>query len=267
MDWVLIILSVVGLAGSPALAGEASARRPVAEVLGRTVYAQELAQPVTPGGPALDAAAFERARGEKLRGLVWTAVFEDYSRQRRVEPKAAEIESHLRNHRRFKQEDKIRRVKERDQLANELRSPNLTEARRKQAQQHLETLDRIEEQEARIAEERRHPEREKMWQESERQVTEYWVKRWKIDQALHLEFGGRIVFQQAGWEPIDAYRELLEQYEAKKAFVVHDRALRDAVYGYFKLNFVYADESKAKFYFEKPYWERREAELKAAGFK
>ena len=266
MAWVLIILSVVGLAGSPALAGEAGARRPVAEVLGQAVYADELAQPATAGGPALDAAPLERALGEKLRTLVWTAVFEDYAKQRRIEPTAAEIESQLRDHRRFKQEDKIRREKERERLAKELKSPNLPEARRKQAQQHLETLDRIEDHEARIAEERRDPEREKMWQESERRVTETWVKRWKINQALHREFGGRIVFQQAGWEPIDAYRKVLEQYEAKKAFVVRDRALRDAVYGYFKFNFVYADESKAKFYFEKPYWERTEAELKAAGF-
>ena len=59
----------------------------------------------------------------------------------------------------------------------------------------------------------------------------------------------------------------MEQYEAKNAFIVHDRALRHAVYGYFKLNFVYADESKARFYFEKPYWERSKAELKDAGFK
>lgn len=70
-----------------------------------------------------------------------------------------------------------------------------------------------------------------------------------------------------GWEPIDAYRKLLEQYEAKKGFVVHDRRLREAVYSYFQHKFVYADEAKAKFYFEKPYWEWTEAELKAAGFK
>lgn len=262
-----LILCIAGLAGSPALAGEAGARRPIAEVLGRTVYAEELTPPAAVSGPSLDGAALERARGEKLRGIVWTAVFEDYSRQRRIEPTAAEIESHLQHHRRFQQEDKIRREKERERLTKELRSSDLTEARRKQAQQHLETLDRLEEHEARITEERRDPAREKMWQESERRVTEFWVKRWKINQALYREFGGRIIFQQAGWEPIDAYRKLLEQYEAKKAFVVHDRTLRDAVYGYFKLNFVYADESKAKFYFEKPYWERSEAELKAAGFK
>jgi len=49
--------------------------------------------------------------------------------------------------------------------------------------------------------------------------------------------------------------------------VVHDPAYRDAIYSYFQHNFVYADEAKAKFYFEKPYWERTGAELKTAGFK
>jgi hypothetical protein len=48
--------------------------------------------------------------------------------------------------------------------------------------------------------------------------------------------------------------------------VVNDPALHEAVYSYFKLKFIYADEKMAKFYFEKPYWERTQAELKAAGF-
>jgi len=29
---------------------------------------------------------------------------------------------------------------------------------------------------------------------------------------------------------------------------------------------VYADEKKAQFYFERPYWERTQEEMKAAGF-
>ena len=42
--------------------------------------------------------------------------------------------------------------------------------------------------------------------------------------------------------------------------------MQDAVYGYFRHRFVYADEQKAKFYFEKPYWERTQEEMRAAGF-
>ena len=74
------------------------------------------------------------------------------------------------------------------------------------------------------------------------------------------------LFFSSGWEPIDAYRKLLDQYAAKRAFVVHDPALRAAVYSYFEHKFVYADEAKARFYFEKPYWERTPEEMKAAGF-
>jgi hypothetical protein len=264
----ILLLATRGLpAAEP---GAAADRRPVGEVLGRAVYPADLVPP--PGaahrdqGSPTGSASGEATRREKLRALVWTAVFEDYARRRRVEPTAAEIDSHLRHHRRFQQEDQARRERQRQALIAELGSPSLSEARRRQAQQHLDTLESLRQHDARMAAERRDPARRRMWEESERRVAEVWVRRWKIDQALHREFGGRIIFQQAGWEPIDAYRTLLEQYEARRAFVVHDPGLRDAVYGYFAHNFVYADEAKAKFYFEKPYWERTPAEMKAAGF-
>jgi hypothetical protein len=82
-------------------------------------------------------------------------------------------------------------------------------------------------------------------------VAVVWVKQWKVNQSLYRKFGGRIIFQQAGWEPIDAYRRLLEQYETQKSFVVHDAALHAAVYSYFQLKFTYADEKMAKFFGKK----------------
>jgi hypothetical protein len=112
----------------------------------------------------------------------------------------------------------------------------------------------------------RNPEKRKLRERSERRVAAQWTRQWKLNQALFRAFGGRIIFQQAGWEPIDAYRKLLDQYQAKKAFVAHDPKLRAAVYAYFEHKFVYADEAKAKFYFEKPYWERTREEMRAAGF-
>ncbi len=259
----LALVHVTGVAAEP----------PVATILGKAVTRAELDPPaniaVSPAGvTAPDGEALKtRQRRERLRALVWQAVFEDYAQQRHIAPTPAEIESHLRHHHRFQREDRQRREQDRQRLIGELKSPKLTEARRKQAQQHLDTLNRLKEFDAQQEQERRDPARAKIWQESERRVTEFRVRRWKVDQALYREFGGRIVFQQAGWEPIDAYRRLLDQYAARKAFVVHDPAYRDAVYSYFQHQFVYADEAKAKFYFEKPYWERTEAELKTAGFK
>lgn len=262
----LRVLAGALLLGTAVQAGATDAP-PVAEILGKSVTLADLDAGV-PANLPKPVTADDRLkfRKERLRGLVWSAVFDDYARQRRLEPTAAEIESHIRSNARLRAQLRAEREQQRAALVEELKSPALAEARRQQAQQHLDTLNRIREHDARLEAERRDPAHEKMWRESERQVAAHWVRGWKLNQALYREFGGRIIFQQAGWEPIDAYRKLLDQYAAKKAFTVHDPALRDAVYAYFQHRFVYADEAKARFYFEKPWWERTAAEMKAAGF-
>ncbi|MFO1313965.1 MAG: hypothetical protein U1F58_00030 [Burkholderiales bacterium] len=259
------LLVWVGLACAGVVhAAEKTADAPVAVVFGQPILAKDL---VAPGGArATDAASAERAQGEVLRARVWAAVFGEYARRRGIEPTDAEIDSQIEGQRRMTKRLDAERVQQRAALMAELKSPGLSDARRQAAQQHLDTLDRLAEFDARRARELRDPAQQKLQRESERRVAAQWVRQWKLDQALFREFGGRIVFQQAGWEPIDAYRKLLEQAEASGQLVLSDPAWRHAVYRYFEYRFVYADEAKARFYFEKPYWERTKEEMKAAGF-
>jgi hypothetical protein len=244
----------------PALAAEIAT---VAEILGRRISLQELDSGQS---GALTAEQLQRARGERLRGLIWTAMFEDYARQRGIEVRDAEIESHLASQARSRARLRREREERLAALAAELQAPGLSEARRRQAQQELDVLERLREFDDRQDRELRDPKNRELQRQAEWQVAQVWVRSWKINQALYREFGGRIVFQQAGWEPLDAYRRLLEQYEARRAFVIHDSALKPAVYAYFKHRFTYADEARADFYFEKPWWERSPEEFKAAGF-
>ena len=263
-----LVLALAVLASAPF---SIAAENPVAVVLGKAVRREQLTPPDAAEqqkkmGQDAYAAWLARSQEEELRGLVWTAVFGDYAARRKIEPAPREIESQISRQQQFMQQDRIRREKDRQGLTRELASPDISEARRKQAQEYLNTLESLRRHDARMDTERSEPERDTMWKDAQRRVSGVWVKQWKVNQALFREFGGRIVFQQAGWEPIDAYRKLLEQYEARQEFVVHEPSLREAVYSYFKRHFVYADEQKARFYFEKPYWERTEEELKAAGF-
>lgn len=264
----LLLLSVFGFIVSlPAYAADEAGDQPLAVIFGEKVYGKDLVAPgAKPGAAAMDPATEQRVRGEVLRARVWKAVFEDYARQRNIAPTEAEIASQIEGHQRMKLRSDAERMQQRAALVEELKSPSLTESRRKAAQQHLDTLNQLAEFDAKRAQELRDPAQRKMQQDAERRVAEYWVRAWKLNQTLYHEFGGRIIFQQAGWEPIDAYRKLLDQYAAKKAFVVNDPVLHAAVYSYFEHKFVYADEAKARFYFEKPYWERTPAEMKAAGF-
>jgi hypothetical protein len=268
---IILLLSLLS-APFPLAAAGTGLRTPVAEVLGTIVYDDDLvpqkadAEQQARLSPADHRAWYRLTREEAVRSRIWSAVFADYTLKRKIEPTPAEIDSQVRSQQKFMAEDKVRRGKQREELIAELRTPGLSDTRRKQAQQHLDTLNSLRDHDARMQKERSDPAAEKMWQESEQRVAFVWVKQWKVNQALYREYGGRIIFQQAGWEPIDAYRLLLDEYKAEKRFVVHDPDLQDAVYGYFKHRFVYADERKAKFYFEKPYWERTQEEMRAAGF-
>jgi hypothetical protein len=257
----------------PALSYSAQeGRTVVAEVLGKKVYEDELVPAKAAGeqkaklSPADYAAWHERTLQERFRGIVWSAVFSDFAGKRHIEPTDAEVESQIRSTRKFMEEDKVKREKDRQALIKELKSPTITEKRRKEAQEYLDVLERSREMDEKIRKMRSGPGSEEVKRKAELNVARMWVKQWKVNQALYREFGGRIVFQQAGWEPIDAYRAVLEQYEKQKAFVVHDPSLRDAVYSYFTLKFVYAGEKQGKFYFERPWWERTKEEMKAAGF-
>ncbi|MGB5742008.1 MAG: META domain-containing protein [Sedimenticolaceae bacterium] len=68
------------------------------------------------------------------------------------------------------------------------------------------------------------------------------IRQWKLNRALHEEFGGRIIFQQFGPEPIDAYRRYLGGRQAAGDFTIHDATFETAFWDYF------TNDSKHDFY-------------------
>jgi hypothetical protein len=68
------------------------------------------------------------------------------------------------------------------------------------------------------------------------------IERWKLNQALFAEYGGRVIFQQFGPEPLDAYREYLEARQEAGDFSFMDPAFETAFWRYFR------DESIHQFY-------------------
>lgn len=60
------------------------------------------------------------------------------------------------------------------------------------------------------------------------------IRQWKINKALYDRYGGRIIYQQFGPEPLDAYRQFLEQRQIEGGFTIHDRSMAESFWGYFK---------------------------------
>jgi heat shock protein HslJ len=68
------------------------------------------------------------------------------------------------------------------------------------------------------------------------------IQQWKLNQALYEQYGGRIIFQQFGPEPLDAYRIFLEEKQSDGAFSIMDAEMEKGFWRYF------TDESLHSFY-------------------
>lgn len=89
------------------------------------------------------------------------------------------------------------------------------------------------------------------------------IRQWKLNRALHRQYGGRIIFQQLGPEPLDAYRKYLEERQVAGDFAIHRKNFENAFWRYF------TDDSIHNFYepgseeearaFTTPPWEQTAA--------
>lgn len=89
------------------------------------------------------------------------------------------------------------------------------------------------------------------------------IRQWKINRALYEQYGGRIIFQQLGPEPLDAYREFLEAQRESGAFEIKDSGLAAEFWRYFTdesmHDFMEPGSPEAERAFSTPPWERQPA--------
>ena len=85
------------------------------------------------------------------------------------------------------------------------------------------------------------------------------VLHWKTNRALYEQYGGRVIGQQFGPEPLDAYRKFLEQQQAAGAFAINDPDLRAAFWRYFVDDAIhdFVDPDAAAEAFTTPPWDRQ----------
>lgn len=68
------------------------------------------------------------------------------------------------------------------------------------------------------------------------------IQQWKVNRALYAQYGGRIIYQQFGPEPLDAYRRFLQQQQRNGKFSIADPDMATSFWRYF------SDESIHSFY-------------------
>jgi len=83
------------------------------------------------------------------------------------------------------------------------------------------------------------------------------IRQWKLNRELYRQYGGRVIFQQFGPEPLDAYRRYLEERQAAGDLVIRVKAFEEPFWRYFtddSIHSFYAPGGEAEA-FEQPPWE------------
>ena len=168
-------------------------------------------------------------------------------------PSRQEIDGYIAFLQRAQQADRKQRAEEREKLQQELQQPGLDEDLRVVAKKKLSALDEMDKYDAPPAT----AEARKEQQESEQRVAAMTVSGWKFNQALYRKYGGRVVFQQVGLEPIDAHKAFMQELETSGAYKILDPAYQDVfkeTNEYFDKKFEYADQAEIDKYFASPWW-------------
>ena len=75
-----------------------------------------------------------------------------------------------------------------------------------------------------------------------REMTHSIIRQWKITRQLYDEYGGRVIYQQLGPDPLDAYRRFLEARQKTGAFTIVEPTFEAPFWRYF------TDDTRHTFY-------------------
>jgi hypothetical protein len=191
---------------------------------------------------------------DKLNGMIFGALLENYARENSIEPTEAELDAFVKRTEEMRKQQQADFEKDREKLTQELKSSSLTEREKKEKIERLNTIESILKT-TKEAGERTIGMDEEM-RTMKRNMARHFVRTWKINKSLYEKYGGRIIFQQAGIEPLDAYRQFLKEQEKKKAFEILNKDFEASFWKYFvddSMHTFYSKDDGAKL-METPWW-------------
>lgn len=194
------------------------------------------------------------AEKDNLRGLILGTLLQEYAKENKIEPTEAELNTFIVQNQKQEKQNQVEFEADRKRLRGELRSTDLSDEERKDKESQLQTVESILKvnRETKRMTKKMKAEMHSMM----RQMAQQLVTSWKINKALYEEYGGRIIFQQAGVEPLDAYRLFLREKEEQGAFQILDQTYRAQFWNYFTnddMHTFYDKNDGAKF-IHIPWW-------------
>ncbi len=177
---------------------------------------------------------------EEMQVVILDRLFGEYAANKGITASDAEIDAYLQSFERMVQQDRAERAARIAEIDERLQSARLTAAERKTLEAERDA--EVQLQAGLTSEDDLTPEEAAQINTMRRGMARASIERWKLNRELHRDYGGRVIFQQFGPEPLDAYRRFLEGRQADGSFKITEPAFEDGFWRYF------TDDSIHSFY-------------------
>jgi hypothetical protein len=214
-----------------------------------------------PGAPVAGTvlgAAIHTGDAEELRYYVLKELTDRYARDKDITVTPAEKAAYVEHMQEAMRADRAQRAARRDELTRRLAGGGLAEAERKALTSELGTIGSLAELEGKESA-GADPEDAR----ARETIAGAFILQWKINRELYRQYGGRILFQQGGPEPLDAYRRFLEEQQARGDFRILNKDLKTAFWRYYLTDSIHSfyapgssEEAQA---FATPWWSAKQA--------
>lgn len=186
-------------------------------------------QETIPAGQAvawiLDQEIFEE-EAPYLDGIILGSLMEKYAAEQGIEPDESELQGYLDAEKRFQESTRKIWEQERDAALKALDAEDIPDTERADLENQVTLLEDLLREDPREID----PGQELAIR---REIAHGMIKSWKVNQRLYEQYGGRVVFQQAGPEPLDAYRSFLEQHREAGSFSFSGPEVESSFWNYF----------------------------------
>ncbi|HKA39680.1 MAG TPA: hypothetical protein VKD25_07925 [Burkholderiales bacterium] len=206
----LVLATVLALASTWSAGAETAAT-----VLSQVITRDEIA-----------AAEGERAQDIKLYELVWRRVSRHYIDVQGLAATSAEIAEAVEYHREFAARDRVQRARKLVELNERLAADGLKPDERAHLEEFRKVLTRLAQHDA---DQDQLPPLDPAQQG---QLLIPWIEQWKMNKALHEQYGGIVAITRFGPDPHGARAALMRDYERRGLVRFTDAAQRERVFAW-----------------------------------
>jgi len=173
---------------------------------------------------------YRQGKGD-AQGRIFGALLKRYAEEQAIKPTEEELAAFIARTEIAQTKIASKTQKDLAEVTQQLAEPDLAPEKRAQLEAQKSNLERFQKSQELIT--KASSEEAEQIKKVQRRIAEDFVGRWKVNKALYDQYGGRIIFQQAGPEPLDAYRDFLKAEEKRGSFKILDPQVEADFWRYF----------------------------------